>query len=41
MSAARQNILSVMIVALNEAKNLPRLLGARADLDLPTHGPLA
>ena len=35
MSAVRQNILSVMIVALNEAKNLPRLLGALADLDLP------
>ena len=35
MTVVRQNILSVMVVALNEARNLPRLLAALADLELP------
>ena len=35
MSSGRRNVLSVMVVALNEAKHIPRLLGALADLRLP------
>ena len=35
MSFARQNVLSVMIVALNEALRLPQLMGALSDLEIP------
>lgn len=35
MSFGRHNVLSVMVVALNEAKHIPRLMGALSDLRLP------